>query len=202
MTNKQLQYGFIAAGILLLLILVFSTIGSNSILSNTESVQLSSKQVQRSINRSFPLAYSNNSVKIKLKNPTVILKEGWDYVAINLDLNLAVKKRRANRRVFQTVHKGKVTLSGSLAYSPKSGSILLKEVKLRILNFKNIKATDIAQIEKSLVPILQNKLDSHPIYRLKSKQFKYELNNMKLSNIEIKENNINLELALNATDQI
>ena len=199
MTNKQVQYGMIAVAITLLLVLVFSTIGSNatSIISSNESVQLSSKQVQRSINRSFPVSHSNARVKMNLKNPKVILKEGWEYVAIDLDLNMAVKKRRANRTVYQPVYKGKVTLSGSFNYSPLSQNITINKIKLRILNAKNIKSSDIAKLEKSLVPVLQQKLNQHPIYKFKGKQYKSELNKMTLSNVEINKKNINIELASN-----
>jgi len=196
MINKQVQYGLIASGILLLLILVYSTTGSNGVLSSGESVQLSLKQVQRSVNRSFPLSFSNARIKVGLKNPKVVLKDGWEHVAINLDVNLASKKRRANRTVFQPVYKGKVTLSGTIGYSAKSGNLLLKKIKLRVLNSKNVKAADIAQIEKSLVPILQKRLNRHPIYRLKGKQFKTDLNKMMLSNVDINNNNIKVELAL------
>ncbi len=199
MTNKQVQYGVVAAAITLLLVLVFSTIGSNgtSIISSNKSVQISSKQIQRSVNSSFPVTHSNVRVKMLLKNPKVILKEGWEYVAIVLDLNIAVKKRRANRTVYQPAYKGKVTLSGSLNYSPRSKNITINKIKLRILNAKNIKSSDIAKLEKSLVPVLQQKLNQHPIYKLKGKQFKGELNKMTLSNVEISKKNINIELALN-----
>ncbi len=196
MTKKQLQYGVISVGVLILLMLVFSNFGSNGALSSNESVQLSSKQIQRSINRAFPLTHSNTRVNMKLKNPKVILKEGWEHVAIDLDLNMSVKKRRGNRSIYRPTYNGKVTLSGSLAYSPTTGNILLNKIKLRILNSKKINTKDIAQIEKTLVTVLQRKLNRNPIYRLKGKQFKYELNKMELSNIEINKNNINIELAL------
>ncbi|MFV2061082.1 MAG: DUF1439 domain-containing protein, partial [Gammaproteobacteria bacterium] len=147
--------------------------------------------------RSFPLTHSNARVKLDLKNPKVILKEGWQHVAIVLDLKMAVKKRRANRTVYQPVYKGKVTLSGSIDYSPKSKKITLNKIKLRILNSKNIKSSDIAKLEQSLVPVLQERLNKHPIYRLKGKQFKSDLKNMTLSRVEINKKNINLELASN-----
>ncbi len=196
MTKKQLQYGVISIGVLILLVLVFSNFASNGVLSSNESVQLSSKQIQRSVNRSFPITHSNTRVNMSLKNPKVILKEGWEHVAIDLDLNMSVKKRRANRNVYRPTYNGKVTLSGSLAYSPKSGNISLKNIKLRILNSKKMNTKDIAKIEKTLVAAVQRKLNRNPIYRLKGKQFKHELNKMELSNIEINKNNINLELAL------
>lgn len=197
MIKKQIQYGLIAAGVLLLLlVLIFTTTGSNSVLFSSESIQISSKQVQRSVNSSFPLSHSNAQINITLRNPKVVLKDGWEHVAIKLDLNLAMKKRRANRNIYQSAYNGKVTLSGTLKYLPKSGNILLNKIKLRILNSKNIKAADIAKIEKSLVPMLQSELNKHPIYRLKGKQFKHKLNEMALSNIQINKNTINLELAL------
>ncbi len=196
MTKNQLQLALIAAGALFLLFLAFNTIGGNGVLSSSETVQLSSKQIQRSVNRSFPLSHSSTQVNINLKNPKVILKEGWEHIAINLDLNLSEKKRRANRTVFKSVYNGKVTLSGSLNYSPKSGKISLKDIKLRILNSKNINARKIAQIEKSLIPVLQKKFSRYPILRLKGKQFKHKLNQLALNNVEINKNNISLELAL------
>jgi hypothetical protein len=199
MTNKQIQYGVVAVTAVLLLLIAFSLFSGNSVnlISSNESLQLSSKQVQRSVNRSFPLSHTSNRIKIKLKNPKVILKEGWEHVAIDLDLNMAVKKRRANRTVFQPVYKGKITLSGVIDYSPTSKNITLSNIKLRILNTKNIKSSDIAKLEKSLVPILQTKLNKYPIYKLKGKQFNGELNKMTLSSVEINKKNINLELASN-----
>ncbi|VAW95669.1 hypothetical protein MNBD_GAMMA22-1832 [hydrothermal vent metagenome] len=196
MTKNQLQLGLIVAGALFLIFLAINAIGNNGVLSSSETIQLSFKQIQRSVNRSFPLSHSSTQVNINLKNPKVILKEGWEHVAINLDLSLAEKKRRANRNIFKSVYKGKVTLSGSLKYLPKSGKISLKDIKLRILNSKNINARKIAQIEKSLIPVLQKKFNKYPIHRLKGKQFKHELNKMTLNNIEINKNNVNLELAL------
>jgi len=196
MITKRVQYGVIAIAVLVLLVLAFSTLGNKGVLSSSEFIQISSKQVQKSINRSFPLSHSSNQVKIKLKNPKVILKDGWEHVAIDLDLKLSVKKRRANRNVYSPVYNGKVTLSGSLAYAPKSGYILLKKIKLRLVNSKNIEASEIAKIEQTLVPVVQNKLNGHPIYRLKGKQFKHALSKISLNSIEIDKNNINIELAL------
>ena len=149
-------------------------------------ITLERTDLQRRIERLFPIVREDALVKVRLHHPEVILTEHSDRIGLRLrvDTNIA--------RQFSVA--GRTTVDGVLRFAGDSGEFFLDDASIKELRIDGI--PDLYQAQQLADGMVRELLHNQPIYTLGQKGEPKRIMGSKIKKVTVQDGKLLLELEM------
>ena len=151
------------------------------------SVTLTRDDLQREVEKRFPIEKSEILVTVRLSEPRVLLKPDSDRIGLGVTITVSAP-------IIQSL-KGKGELDGELRFDSESRELYLDSPDLKITEASGISDKDLRAAEELIGPLLRNVLSRIPIYRLKDTDLRQPVINASVKEIQVNAGTVTLRFA-------
>lgn len=176
--SKQLACGVMAS----LLMLTTSASAMNY------TVELGQAQLQRKVERMFPIEREDALYKVALDSPQVILREGSDRIGLGLNVAGTVMQ--------QLSLSGRTLMDGRLRFEPKTGEFFLEDATLAELHIDGMPPQYLGELKQLAEQTARELLNSQPIYILGQAGEAKSLLGSEIKAISVRNGKLVIELAM------
>lgn len=151
-------------------------------------VQLDQPQLQRKVERMFPVTHADPLYQVELSHPQVILREGSDRVGLRLDV--------AGTIMQQMSLSGRSMMEGRLRFDPKSGAFYLEDAELKELDIDGLPAQYTSEFRNLAEQAAREVLRTRPVYVLGQSGEEKTLMGREIKAISVRHGKLVIELAM------
>ena len=146
------------------------------------------EELQKKIEREFPLQKKKSLITATFSEPAVLLDEGSDRMGIGL----AVKVALPGGKNFH----GNVEADGELQYKPENGELFVFNSRVHQLQIPELPDRYRGPVQEVVARAVKHYLSSVLIYQLKQDDFKHSLARLVLKSVRVEEGNLVVEIGL------
>ena len=151
-------------------------------------ITLDRTDLQRRIDRLFPITREDELVTVHLRHPQVILTEGSDRIGLRLQLNATAASR------FSV--SGLARLDGVLRFMNQSGEFYLDDASVEELQLENVPPLYQQQIRQLADGVVRDLLQIRPIYVLGQMGESKRIMGSDIKSVLVHDGKLIIELAL------
>lgn len=151
-------------------------------------VQLDEAQLQRKVERMFPVTHADPLYQVELAQPRVLLREGSDRIGLRLDVAGTVAQ--------QLSLSGRGTLEGRLRFEPESGAFYLDEAELKELDIDGMPEQYTSELRGLAQHRAREALRTRPVYVLGQSGEEKTLMGREIKAISVRQGKLIIELAM------
>lgn len=144
--------------------------------------------LQRRVERMFPIIRENPLIAVRLRHPQVILREGSDRIGLRLEI--------AASAAGQFSVSGLATVDGILRFVSDSGEFYLDDARVRELRIENIPPAYEEQIRQLADGVVGDLLLERPVYVLGQLGEAKRIMGSKMKSVAVHNGKLIVELAL------
>ncbi len=179
--------GMNAAKILALSCLLCWGIGCKDAALRKEVV-FTAGELQKKIEKQFPIARKGALAKIELRHPSVFLDKDTQRIGLRVDMKIAPPIGKK--------YSGQMEFDAGVEYRPEQGEFFLVDSRVR-----HLQLDEVPQIYQDMARSLTNEtlkryLEELPIYKLDESDFKESLAKLVLKSVAIKDGRLVLQMGL------
>jgi hypothetical protein len=156
--------------------------------SGTLTVRVSRDEIQRRLDRAFPVNQEFLLTRVVLEHPRVILTNGSDRIGVGLDVRVEIP--------ILGPRSGSVTVSGGIDYRREQKAFFLLDPKLEQVNVEGLTAEQLGLVKGPLESVARGALTVLPIYELKQRNLGESVAERVLRKVWIKDGSVYAELGL------
>ncbi len=146
---------------LLLLVLALAALiaaGGVWLYYRATTLVLTREDLQREVDRKFPIEKRELVAVVRLSEPRVLLNEGSDRIGLGVTVTLEAPGIKPL--------SGHIEADGEVHYDPEQGTLFLDYARLEKLEAKGLSERDAKLAQEILNPLLNSALAHIPLYRL------------------------------------
>lgn len=151
-------------------------------------ITLDRADLQRRIDRLFPITREDVLVTVHLRHPQVILTEGSDRIGLRLQINATAAD------LFSV--SGLARVDGVLRFMSRSGEFYLDDASVEEMQLENISPLYLDQIQQIADGVVRDLLQDRPIYVLGQMGESKRIMGSKIKSITVHDGKLIVELAL------
>jgi len=184
--NKQLQK-FKSLSLIIFITFFFSAC---SFSDPTYTLKLSSNDLQKSMNKNFPIKKNIMFGIISLKNPIIKLEENSNRINTALTFSYAPP--------FFTAQSGYLEVSGKIHYRKKQNAFYILNPKIEEMKYKDAAMSQMVpeQMQEMMSKMISEVFLNYPIYHVKGDSMKGEIFKKTLRKAEVKDGQLQMTFGI------
>ncbi len=151
-------------------------------------IELGQADLQRKVERLFPVSHQDPLYQVNLSEPRVVLREGGDRIGLGLKLSGTLLQ--------QLPVSGQMQVTGGLRFEPASGEFYLRDANVEELSIDGVPEQYIGEIRRLAEHTAREVLNNHPIYVLGQLGESKQLMGREIKAISVRDGKLVLELAM------
>jgi hypothetical protein len=151
-------------------------------------ITLDRADLQRRVDRLFPITREDVLVTVKLHHPQVILTEGSDRIGLRLQLDATAAE--------QLSVSGLARVDGVLRFVSKSGEFYLDDASVEELRLENVAPLYMQEIRQLADGVVRDLLQDRPIYVLGQMGESKRIMGNEIKSVTVHDGKLIIELAL------
>ena len=175
------RIGLILLGVVLIGIAAWWFLGAPA------KVTITREELQREVEKRFPIEKSELLFTVRLSEPRVLLKPNSDRIGIGVSISVSGPVIKAI--------SGKGELDGRVRFDPEARELFLESAELRLSEASGVSEKDLRTAEVVVRPLLSGLLARVPIYRLKETDLRFPGTNAQVKEMRVEEGRVILRFA-------
>jgi hypothetical protein len=151
-------------------------------------ITLDRADLQRRIDRLFPITREDVLVTVQLQHPQVILTEGSDRIGLRLQINATAAD--------QFSVSGLARVDGELRFMNDSGEFYLDDASVEELKLANVSPLYLDQIRQIADGVVRDLLQDRPIYVLGQRGESTRIMGSEINSVTVHDGKLIVELAM------
>ena len=151
-------------------------------------IELDQAQLQRKVERLFPVAHEDPLYSVALNEPKVVLREGADRIGLRLNVAGSVMR--------QLDVAGAARVEGRLRFEPKTGEFFLDDATVEELSIEGVPDQYLGELRRLAGQIAREALNQHPVYVLGSLGESKKLMGSEIKGIRVRDGKLVIELEM------
>jgi hypothetical protein len=153
-----------------------------------KEVVFTASELQRKIEKQFPITRKSALAKVELDHPTVSLHKDTQRISLRVDMKIAPPLGKK--------YSGQMEFDSAVQYRPEQGAFFLIDSRVRHFQLDDVPKAYQNMVRGLANETLKHYLDELPIYTLDENDFKESLAKLVLKSVVMKEGNLVLEIGL------
>lgn len=150
-------------------------------------ITLDQSDVQRRVERLFPIVQEEASLKVRWHDPEVILHEGSDRIGLRLQLALMSAPYQFSATA---------EVEGKLRFERKTGELFLDDARIIDLAFTDVPMLPLEPIVQIAETMLRPGLQSHPVYVLGQSGEEKRFMGSEIKSVAVRDGKLEITLAM------
>ncbi len=149
-------------------------------------MELDQAQLQRKVERLFPVAHEDPLYSVALNEPEVVLREGADRIGLRLKVAAAVMQ--------QLNVTGATRVEGRLRFAARTGEFFLDDATVEELSIDGVPDQYLGELRRLAEQVAREALNQHPVYVLGTLGESKKLMGSEIKAIAVRDGKLVIEL--------
>lgn len=151
-------------------------------------ITLDRADLQRRVERLFPVVREDPWIGVQLHHPVVILRDGSDRIGLGLHVDTTASSQIAVSGVAQ--------VEGKLRFEREAGQFYLDDAQITDLALEGVEQPFVAQIRQIAEVVVRQALQVHPVYDLNQAGVSKRLMGAEIKSVAVDEGKLVIELGM------